>query len=170
VITALTDFARLPAPDVAPVELVACLRETIEFNPLPDNVQLAIEAPADLPRLLADERQLKIVFGNLIRNARDAMSQGGSLSITARLCAPRVMEISFADTGSGIKPEDLDRIMEPLYSTKARGLGLGLAITRSIIEKHGGHLRAKSAVGKGTVFTVELPAEDAAAKRTEAVT
>jgi signal transduction histidine kinase len=162
VITALTDFARLPVPELRPIALGDCLRETLEFNPLPSNVKAEVDLPAALPPLMGDERQLRIVFGNLIRNARDAMAAGGTLSIGARCASPTSMVITFVDTGTGIKPEDLDRIMEPLYSTKARGLGLGLAITRSIIEKHGGRLRASSTVGVGTTFTVELPTRDAA--------
>lgn len=162
VITALTDFARLPVPELKPIVLWDCLRETLDFNPLPPDVTFKLDLPPDLPPLLGDERQLRIVFGNLIRNARDAMAAGGTLTIGAYCAPPTTMVITFVDTGTGIKPEDLDRIMEPLYSTKARGLGLGLAITRSIIEKHGGRLRASSTVGVGTAFTVELPTGDPA--------
>jgi two-component system sensor kinase FixL len=101
---------------------------------------------------------LKIVFGNLIRNARDAMANGGRLEMTARPADGNSIEIVVVDTGVGIKPEDLERIMEPLYSTKARGIGLGLAITRAIIDKHHGRLRVTSEPGKGSRFSVTLPA------------
>jgi two-component system sensor kinase FixL len=112
--------------------------------------------------VLGDARQLQIVFSNLLRNARDAMPQGGSLSMTARHDGDQVV-VSVSDTGVGISRENLDRILEPLYSTKARGIGLGLAITRSIINKHGGKLEVQSEVGTGTTFTVRLPAAPPAA-------
>jgi two-component system sensor kinase FixL len=108
---------------------------------------------------LGDAHQLRIVFGNLIRNARDAMPQGGELVIRARDVGNEVA-IEVVDTGVGIRSEDLGKIMEPLYSTKARGIGLGLAITRAIVEKHGGKLDVASELGRGTTFTVTLSAAD----------
>ncbi len=106
---------------------------------------------------MGDGDQLRIAFGNLIRNARDAMPQGGRLAISGRAIDGTV-EVSVADTGIGIEAKNLTRIMEPLYSTKARGLGLGLAIVRSIVEKNQGSLRVDSQPGKGTTFTVRLTA------------
>ncbi|HET6879736.1 MAG TPA: protoglobin domain-containing protein [Pirellulales bacterium] len=157
VITALSDFARLPVPELHPLSLHECLTEVLELSPLPNEIVVTVRCPPDLPPLLGDARQLQIVFSNLIRNARDAMlPQGGSLTISGQSVDGDV-EVSVADTGSGIARENLERIMEPLYSTKARGIGLGLAITRSIIDKHGGSLRVASEVGKGTQFTVRLP-------------
>jgi two-component system sensor kinase FixL len=99
--------------------------------------------------------QLRIVFANLIRNAKEAMPDGGTLSIRGTTAADAV-EIAVADTGVGIAPEDVHRIMEPLYSTKARGLGLGLAIARAILDKNRGSLSLTSAVGRGSTFTVRL--------------
>jgi two-component system, NtrC family, sensor kinase len=120
--------------------------------------------PPDLPPARADPDQLRIVFANLVRNARDAMPRGGTLSIAGRHLDGR-LEVSVADTGVGIPPEDLKRVLEPLYSTKARGLGLGLAIARAILDKCGGALRVASEPGRGSTFTVQLeaaPAEDGA--------
>ena len=108
--------------------------------------------------VLGDQGQLQIVFGNLIRNARDAMPDGGELRITC-LRTDREAAVTIADTGHGIKAADLDRIAEPLFSTKVRGIGLGLAITRAILEKHGGKLTVVSEEGKGAAFTVHLPAK-----------
>jgi signal transduction histidine kinase len=106
---------------------------------------------------LADGDQLRIAVGNLIRNARDAMPEGGRLAITGRFI-DRSVEVAVADTGVGIPASDLARVMEPLYSTKARGLGLGLAIARSIVEKNQGTLRVASERGRGSVFTIRLNA------------
>lgn len=155
VVTALNDFARLPLPELRPTDLRTCLDEALEMSPLPAQIRVTTELPASLPPVLGDLRQLRIVFGNLLRNARDAMADGGDLRITAHQQDDAV-EVSIHDTGSGIAPEALDRIMEPLYSTKARGIGLGLAITRAIVEKHRGRLQAVSRPGQGSVFTVRL--------------
>ncbi len=120
-------------------------------------MQVALHFPASLPDVLADADQLRIVFGNLIRNAREAMTKGGRLCLTGRRADDGV-EVDVADTGTGIPADSLLRIMEPLYSTKARGLGLGLAIARSILEKSRGGLRVVSEPGHGTTFTVRLSA------------
>ena len=158
VITALSDFARLPVPESSPISLSDCLREVLELHPLHEEITVTLNCPVGLPRALGDARQLQIVFGNLVRNARDAMlPQGGSLTITAQPVDGEVA-VTVADTGMGIARENLERIMEPLYSTKARGIGLGLAITRSIIDKHGGNLQVTSQIGVGSQFTVRLPA------------
>ncbi|HVX12763.1 MAG TPA: protoglobin domain-containing protein [Pirellulales bacterium] len=158
VITALSDFARLPVPELHPVSVPLCLKEVLELNPLPTEITVISHYPENLPSVLGDVRQLQIVFSNLVRNARDAMlPQGGSLTITAQPSDGDV-EVIIADSGTGIPRENLERIMEPLYSTKARGIGLGLAITRSIIEKHGGGLHVASEPGVGSRFTVRLPA------------
>lgn len=157
VITALSDFARLPVPELHPLGLKAAIQEALELNSLPEQIHVSLDFPAELPAVLGDARQLQIVFGNLIRNARDAMQgRGGSLAISAAPSDGRVA-ITFADTGGGIPRGSLERIMEPLYSTKSRGIGLGLAITRSILDKHGGRLLVASEVGVGTRFTVQLP-------------
>ncbi len=157
VITALSNFAKLPVPNRIPFAVEQCVREVLDTNPLTDNIQLTIDCPSALPPALADLDQVRIVFANLVRNAGEAMPEGGQLSITARASGGGV-EVAVADTGVGISAEQLNRVMEPLYSTKARGLGLGLPIARAILEKNGGSLRAVSAPGRGSTFTVFLQA------------
>jgi signal transduction histidine kinase len=157
VITALSNFARMPLPSLKPLALGPCLQEALALNPLPENVAVALDCPAALPPVLGDRDQLLIVFGNLVRNAREAMPQGGRLTVAARL-ADGAVEVAVGDSGVGISPENLGKVLEPLFSTKARGLGLGLAIVRAILEKNRGSLRVASTLGKGTTFTVRLPA------------
>jgi two-component system, NtrC family, sensor kinase len=157
VITALSNFAKLPLPNLRPFPVEQCLREVLEINPLPDNIQVTVDCPASLPPLLGDIDQMRIVFGNLVRNGREAMPQGGRLSVHGRQVGDSV-EIDIGDTGVGISPESLSRITEPLYSTKARGLGLGLAIVRAILDKNKGSLRVASEVGRGTTCTIRLAA------------
>jgi signal transduction histidine kinase len=156
VITALSSFARMPVPERRAVSVAHFLRDTLEVNPVPSAIRVEMDCPETLPAVLADPGQLQIVFGNLIRNAREAMAQGGTLTICAVVVDGGV-EVSVTDTGVGIPPDDLIRVMEPLYSTKARGLGLGLALARAILEKNQGSLRVVSMIGKGTTFTVRLP-------------
>jgi signal transduction histidine kinase len=157
VITALSNFARMPLPNLRPVSIAACLQEMLELSLLPDSIRVTVDCPPDLPPALGDSDQLRIVFGNLVRNAREAMPQGGSLTLRARRRDDEV-EVEVADTGVGIPVNNLARILEPLYSTKARGLGLGLAIARAILDKNKGGLRVSSEPGQGTTFTVRLPA------------
>ena len=157
VITALNNFARLPIPDLKPIDITALLKEVLELNTLPESVPVTMDCPPSLPHVLGDADQLQIVFGNLIRNARDAMSKGGVLTISAQHIQDNV-EVAVNDTGVGIPSEDFGRIMEPLYSTKSRGIGLGLAIVRAILEKHNGTLQVKSEVNRGTTMRVCLTA------------
>ena len=160
-ITALSRFAKMPVPNLCPIRLATCVREVLEMNPSHGGVEVEVDIPAGFSPVLADVDQLRIVFGNLIRNAFDAMPSGGRLVIEARQ-ADGAVEVAIRDSGTGIPPESLSRIMEPLYSTKARGLGLGLAIARSILEKNQGSLRVTSQVGHGSTFTVRLtPAPEA---------
>ncbi len=157
VITALSNFARLPVPHRAPFSVADCVREALETNPVPEAVQVTLDLPASLPPALADADQVRIVFANLVRNAREAMPEGGALTVEGRHDGDHV-EVTVRDTGVGIAPELLSRVTEPLYSTKARGLGLGLAIARAILEKNEGSLRVASELGHGSTFAVLLQA------------
>ena len=99
------------------------------------------------------------VFLNLMLNAVDAMPDGGRLQVsTSRTDQPDGVRISFTDSGVGIAPDVLPRIFDVFYSTKPDGLGLGLSISRDIVEQHGGRIEADSFLGEGTTFTVWLPA------------
>jgi signal transduction histidine kinase len=109
-------------------------------------------------RLRADAEQIKTCFSNLIINAVQAMPDGGSLTVTLN-SRPDDIEIIFADTGCGIPPEALEQIFEPYYSTRETGIGLGLPLTKKLIEDHGGALTVTSETGIGTTFTVTLPRE-----------
>jgi signal transduction histidine kinase len=115
----------------------------------------------DLPPLPADRVQLQQVFFNLISNAIEAMRSISNrprvLTIKSEMNPPNSVVITFADTGIGIEPKDLDRIFAPFVTTKARGMGMGLAICRSILEAHGGRIWVTAADPCGSVFHVRLP-------------
>jgi two-component system, NtrC family, sensor kinase len=157
VITALSRFAKMPSPDLKPCPVEQCIREALEINPVSEAVSVVFNLAPGLPAVLVDRDQVRIVFGNLIRNARDAMPKGGTLTLSGRAVEDAV-EVNVSDTGVGMTPEVLGRIMEPLYSTKARGLGLGLSIARAILDKSEGTLRVQSVPGQGSTFTVRLKA------------
>ena len=155
VITTLSNFARMPVPELRPFAIERCVRDALDDSPVPAGVDVTLDFPADLPDVMADRSQIRIVMGNLIRNASDAMPSGGRLTLTGR-CEGNDVTVAVADTGTGIKPDDVGRIMEPLFSTKARGLGLGLALSRMILERNKGTVHVVSEVGNGSTFTVHL--------------
>jgi two-component system sensor kinase FixL len=124
---------------------------------VPGNIDVSIDAADTVPPALGDVDQLRIVFRNLIRNACDVMPDGGRLKLGVSEADGRV-QVEVTDTGPGIPAERIHRIMEPFYSTKSRGLGLGLAVSRVIVEKNDGLLIVHSEPDKGTTFTVRLHA------------
>jgi signal transduction histidine kinase len=155
VVSALSRIAKLPVPDLQPVILQECVKESLQAETLSESVEVTVSCPDSLPAVLADGKQLRICLGNLIRNANDAMPAGGRLAISVKAVDGQV-EVAVADTGTGITPEQLGHITEPFYSTKARGIGLGLALTRAILDKNKGSLRVVSEVGRGSTFVVRL--------------
>lgn len=167
VITALSRFAKLSPARMQPLNLCDFVHQALETNPLPDSVELELQCPESeaAPFVNGDQDQLVIVLGNLIRNACDAMPDGGRLTIHGRQQSHQSgpenlptdqFALSITDTGGGIDPEIMEKIMEPLFSTKTRGLGLGLALAREIIQQHGGNLLVSSRPGQGTTFTILL--------------
>jgi signal transduction histidine kinase len=156
VITALNDFARLPVPQVERVDVETCLKEVIELTGLPPSVSVQWSIAPPSPVVLGDRAQLQIVFGNLIRNARDAMPDGGDLQVVVGTRGQHV-DVAVQDSGVGIPAENLPRVFEPLYSTKAKGMGLGLSIAHEIVTRHQGSLQVTSQPGTGSTFTVQLP-------------
>ena len=157
VITALNDFAKLPAPSLQAVLLEPQFKEILELHPLPPEVEMLLEFSLRLPSRAGRPQSTAdcVQQSDSQCSRRDAQRRRYHHSRQANGC---VIEISVADTGVGIKQEDLDRIMEPLYTTKARGIGLGLAIARAILDKHNGRLTVTSDGGRGTTFVVSLPA------------
>ena len=122
------------------------------------NIQWQAEIAAGLPLVICDSAQIEQVLLALMMNAIDAMPRGGNLWVSA---APQddALELRVRDDGSGIAPEILPQIFEPFLTTKERGhsVGLGLAISHSIVERHGGAIEVQSELGRGTTFTVRLP-------------
>lgn len=160
VIVSLTNFAKMALPNQEPFDVSMHLQDLVEATERPGNVELAIICPPSLPLALADASQIRIVLGNLIRNAIEAMPEGGRLTLTVERVDP-YLDISVSDTGRGIESEVIQRVMEPFYSTKARGIGLGLPMAKAIVEKNEGRLFVESEAGKGATFTIRLRATQA---------
>jgi signal transduction histidine kinase len=150
-------FARLPAPVLAPVpsgELAQALLAL--FASPPAGVELVRSVAPGLPQVMADRDQILQVLHNLVKNALEAMPEGGRLTLGARRDGAEVLFV-VADSGHGIAAELLPRIFEPYVTTKAGGTGLGLAIAERIVQEHGGRLEVESPRGAGATFTVRLP-------------
>ena len=165
VITTLTDFARQPAPKVSCMDVSEWMSRLSERLKTEESVAFRTRSPDESVQALADPDQLAIAMRNLIVNARDACRDGGEIEVAWRLVVsdadPKpTVRIEVHDTGHGMDAETLQRILEPLYTTKARGMGLGLAIVDAIVQRNGGRLEVSSESGKGSTFAMLLPAVD----------
>jgi PAS domain S-box-containing protein len=158
IITALLNFAESQPAAPRRIKFSAILEPVLAELHVPERIAVIKEIPAGLPLLFADPEQVKVALRNLIENALLAMPEGGRLTITAEPAAnPEQVCLSIADTGCGIAPEHLPRLFEPLFSTRAVGVGLGLPITRKLVEANHGSIAVQSEPGRGAVFTVTLP-------------
>lgn len=131
--------------------------ETLSLLEVPNNIQVINLTESD-PRIKADIEKLNRAFVNLIKNAIDAMPYGGKLTIKSTGTNDNV-EFTFADTGMGMTKEQMGKIWTPFFTTKAKGMGLGLPICKRIIEAHKGYITVESMPGIGTTFTVTIPIE-----------
>lgn len=155
----LKGFARVDRDGMDSIDLNDSVRSalTIAGHQLRDRIEVVQEL-GDLPKVKCMPSQINQVFLNMITNAAQAMDDEGRLTIRS-IAKPNVVEVSFEDTGRGIPDDVLPKIFDPFFTTKpvGEGTGLGLSIVHKIVQGHGGTIRVKSQVGKGTTFFVELP-------------
>jgi len=158
-------FARIKDLDLAPTDVGRAIEELLDFfgpTARSANIDIKSYVPADLPLVSLDQELFKQALLNLLLNAEQAMPKGGELTVEAGLeqgsSTSPTLCLSFIDTGVGINPEVRARVFQPFFSTKQGGSGLGLPTTRRIIEAHGGTIEGQSEVGRGTKFTIRLPA------------
>ncbi len=167
----LLTFAKGGAPAKNIESLTPFLEETTRFALSGSTVSCRFDIAEDLWRCNFDRHQIAQVIDNLVRNAQQAMPTGGTITVSARNLAhgreelpalenSRYVAIAIIDTGSGIPKETLPRIFDPFFTTKQKGHGLGLATSYSIVAQHGGSIAVASDPGKGSTFTVYLPAVD----------
>ena len=153
-------FAKPASPQLGTIDGRELVLETAElFRAEADRrgVSLSVEAQADIA-LRADGAQIKQVLWNLLGNAADATGPGGRIAVQLGRAAGQAL-LSVTDSGAGIGRDDLAQIFDPFFTTKERGTGLGLAIVYRVIEAHGGRITVQSEPGKGSTFSVWLPAE-----------
>jgi signal transduction histidine kinase len=124
------------------------------------NVKIETEFDENIPVVLNID--VEQIFANMIKNAVQAMADGGTLSVDAKMLSPRLLEVRFSDTGSGFSDDIQDRIFEPFFTTKGfgQGVGLGLSISQEIVKKYGGSIEVKSKLNEGTIFVVRLPIDE----------
>jgi signal transduction histidine kinase len=153
-------FARLKDLDFRPAALGTVIEDMVDFfNPTARaaDVTFKLYVPADLPAVALDVDQFKQALLNLMLNAEQAMPAGGEVTIQASGADGGVC-LDLIDTGPGMPAEVLAQVFKPFFSTKPGGTGLGLSITRKIVEAHGGRIGVQSEPGRGTKFSLWLPA------------
>ena len=159
IIDSLLNLTRLKPPQLERLDLTAIICDAIASAKLPPTVSLVRDFPEQGLLVDADRVQLPMCFKNIVKNAVEAMEGAGTLTVTVHRTADSQAEISFADTGPGIPTDNLTNIFQPLFSTKAKGIGFGLPIAKMIVERHGGIIEAKSEMGKGANIIIRLPLE-----------
>ncbi len=162
VVCQFLDYARPMKSGFTVTDLNKLLQRTIQLlgADAPDNIEILLNLDEKLPPIFADAEKLKQVFLNLIRNAIEAMPDGGRLTIESHLVGEEdsnSVELIFADEGVGIAPDVMKNIFIPFYTSKDKGTGLGLSICQRIVEHHNGHINLQSTLGKGTKFIIRLP-------------
>lgn len=155
----LLDFSRVKEPRRERVAASEIVENQIARLAESDSVAVRREIPKDLPPVSVDPVQVGQVLFNLLTNAVQAMGDaGGTLTVAAGEGPPGKVWIEVRDTGPGIPPENLERIFEPLFTTRARGIGLGLSVSRSLVEANDGTIEASSVPGQGARFRIAFPA------------
>ena len=156
IINDLLGFSRVGKPAVSPARIEKVINDAIAHTQIPENVNLSKKVDGSLPEIEVDTDQICQVLVNVLTNAVQAMPQGGRLTVVARE-KNGSLELEIADTGYGIAEENVGKIFDPLYTMKAKGIGLGLAVCKTIVERHEGSIGVESEVDKGTTFTIKLP-------------
>lgn len=156
IVNALLDLARDKPPEKQETSIFEIVTQVLGRYPAPKNVRVETKIAPKLPYVCIDATQIGQAINNLITNAYQAMPDGGKLAIKASKKDKQV-HLSFTDNGKGISKENLEKIFEPLFTTKARGIGLGLALSKRLVEANGGELEVESHEGKGSTFFLTLP-------------
>ncbi|MCK5634169.1 MAG: PAS domain S-box protein, partial [Anaerolineales bacterium] len=164
IISDLLDMGRSRPPERNVITISSAMAKVLGKVPSPEDMEVSWDVPDIEPTVFVDEGQIGIVFRNLVENAFQAMPEGGKLTLEVVPDRDKVL-LRVSDNGTGISEENMSMIFEPLFTTKQRGIGLGLAISKTLVEANGGHIEAESAEGRGTTFTVFLPAAGNAATR-----
>jgi C4-dicarboxylate-specific signal transduction histidine kinase len=169
IVSGLRDFSRKPTSTRAPVDVNSCIEEVLRLVSAQleqDDIRLSAALDPAKPLVEGDAGQLGQVFLNLVSNARDALREKADGPRGLRVASDTrdgQVVVSVQDDGPGVSPQEADHLFEPFFTTKQeKGLGLGLSISKRIVEDHGGAIEMESAPGQGTIFKVRLPMTGAA--------
>jgi signal transduction histidine kinase len=171
IIGALLEFSRVRRPETRVTDLNALAEKATDLvghQMMLKQVALSLKLEAGLPHIRADDGQLRQALIALLMNALDATPPGGHVEVETRVDGADTVVLTVADDGSGIPPENLDKIFNPFFTTKpvGQGTGLGLAICHGIVASHGGEIRVDSEIGRGTRLSLVLPVSGGQARRT----
>ncbi len=156
IVSDLQDFSKNINVVYEDVDLEQVVVDVVGTLKVPENVEVSVSLDERLHDVRADSNLLKRVFTNLLTNGIQAMPDGGSLSVTGAVMGEKV-SLSISDTGVGVSEENMGKLFQPLFTTKAKGTGLGLAVCRRIVEAHGGEISFESEEGVGTSFVISFP-------------
>jgi len=178
IVSDLLDLSRAKPAKREEIAVSTLVARLLKKQPPPEKVKVTTRTASDLPPIFVDPRQIEQVLTNLVINAYQAMPEGGRLTIEARAEKGQVY-LSITDAGCGISQENMERLFEPLFTTKAKGIGLGLAVSKNLVEANGGSIEVESPSteyipseaeglrigeeGQGSTFTVILPTKEAQA-------
>ncbi len=153
IISDLLDFTRGKPPVRLDIDINQLVKEMLSKSLIPANIKVVTDLSEKIPTVSVDPTQIAQIFLNFIENAVQSMEKGGTLKVISRQ-KDSAVEVAFADEGCGISADNLERIFEPLFTTKAKGIGLGLAVSKNLIEANGGRIDVESEEGRGSTFTI----------------
>jgi signal transduction histidine kinase len=155
IISDLLEYSRELRLELSETSVKSITEEVAREVKIPRRIRV-VNSTKNQPSMKLDVDKMRRVFLNLTLNAVDAMPKGGTLTIASTRSGDNV-HITFKDTGEGMTTETLAKLWSPLYTTKAKGMGFGLAVAKRLVEAHGGSISVETKVGKGSTFTVTLP-------------
>lgn len=166
IVSDLLDAVRTKPPQAEAVTVAELIGKVLRKCNVPASVTVRLEIPETMAAVSVDPAQIHQVLWNLITNAVEAMPDGGTLEIKAgEDQAAKTVTLSIMDSGSGIAPENQDKLFQPMFTTKARRVGLGLVVVKKLTQANGGSVSAESEPGKGSVFSITLPSGGKAQER-----
>lgn len=157
IIKNLLDYTQPELLNACRVNINDLLSIIISRISIPEKIEVVSQKEERLPSILADSDQLTQIIRNIISNAIHAMPDGGQLFLRTEVTSPKWITIFLTDTGVGIPKKNLDYLFDPLFTTKPKGIGLGLAVTKILVEAHRGSIEVRSELGKGSTFMIRLP-------------
>lgn len=155
IVSDLQDYARPLVPEIKDIELYPFVKNVLAEAGIPEDIEVQTKIEDELTWKV-DQTMMERVLTNIVTNAVQAMTNGGKLVITGA-SSEEDMILTITDTGEGIHPEHLSKIFDPLFTTKSKGMGMGLVVSKRLVESQGGSLRISSLLGKGTIVEVRMP-------------